>query len=142
MDRSAIRRRELVEILVGSGAKSVTLFLDTCYSGLSRTKDALIASSRPISIVNKTEALPPNVSILAASANDQVSSSLSQVRHGLFSYHLMKGIEGGAGQNADSITLEDLSRYLENHVPISAAKLGRTQSPQLIGDGSLKIVER
>ncbi len=142
LERSAVRRSELVEILVGSGAKSVTLFLDTCYSGFSRTKNSLIASSRPISIVNKTEALPPNVSILAASANDQVSSSLPQARHGLFSYHLMKGIEGGAAQNSGSITLEDLSHYLEIHVPISAAKLGRTQSPQLIGDGSLKVVKR
>jgi hypothetical protein len=142
LERSAVRRGEIIEILVGAGAKSVTFFLDTCYSGLSRTKDALIASARPIRIVNKTEALPPNVSILAASANDQVSSSLPQLRHGLFSYHLMKGMEGGAAENAGSITLGDLSRYIENHVPVSAAKLGRSQSPQLIGDGSLRIVER
>ncbi len=133
---SAIRRKELIVAVAESGAASTTLFLDTCYSGGTRGRDSLIASARPIMIVAKEEAVPPNVTILAAAGNDQLSSSLTAAKHGLFSYFLMKGLEGDAAGADHTITAAKLEAYLADHIPSEAAKLGRAQTPQLIGDGS------
>lgn len=136
LGRTAVRRKELIEMIVGSGAKSATLFLDTCYSGGTRGKESLVASARPIAIAAKDEAIPGNVTILAASANDQLSSSLPAAQHGLFSYFLMKGLEGEAAASDHTITAAKLEAYLAERIPREAAKLGHTQMPQLVGDGN------
>jgi len=139
LERSALRRRELIDMIVESGAKSATLFLDTCYSGGTRGKDMLIASARPILVAAKEQSIPPNVTIFAAGGNDQLSSTLAQAKHGLFSYFLMKGLEGDAAGADHTITAAKLEGYLADHVPSEAAKLGRTQTPQLFGDASRVI---
>jgi len=136
---SAIRRKELIDTVIDSGAASLTMFLDTCYSGGTRGKETLVASARPILITGKDEDVPPGVTILAAARNDQLSNSLSQVKHGLFSYFLMKGLEGGAAGGDHTISAAKLEDYLADHIPPEAAKLGRTQTPQLLGDGGRVI---
>ena len=139
LDRSALRRKELIDMIVDSGPKSATLFLDTCYSGGTRGKETLISSARPILVTAKEQTVPPNVTILAAAGNDQLSSSLAQAKHGLFSYFLMKGLEGEAAGSDRTITAAKLEAYLAEKIPVEAAKLGRTQTPQLIGDGSRMV---
>ncbi|CAA6603783.1 conserved exported hypothetical protein [Rhodospirillaceae bacterium LM-1] len=139
LDRSALRRKELIDMIVDSGAKSATFFLDTCYSGGTRGKETLVASARPIMVKAKDEAVPANVTILAAAGNDQLSSSLTKAKHGLFSYFLMKGLEGDAAGADRTITAAKLEAYLAARIPQEAAKLGRTQTPQLIGDGNRVI---
>jgi len=139
LDRSALRRKELIEMIVDSGAKSATFFLDTCYSGGTRGKESLDSSARPILIAAKEQSIPPNVTILAAAGNDQLSSSLAAAKHGLFSYFLMKGLEGDAAGSDHIITAAKLEAYLGDHIPSEAAKLGRTQNPQLMGDGDRVI---
>jgi uncharacterized caspase-like protein len=99
----------------------------------------LVASARPILIAAKDESVPPNVTILAAAGNDQLSSSLVQAKHGMFSYFLMKGLEGDAAGGDHTITAAKLEAYLADHIPPEAAKLGRTQMPQLVGDGNRVI---
>ncbi|WP_161624993.1 caspase family protein [Paramagnetospirillum caucaseum] len=136
LDRSALRRKELIDMIVDSGAKSATLFLDTCYSGGTRGKETLVSSARPILVAAKEQTVPANVTILAAAGNDQLSSSLTQAKHGLFSYFLMKGLEGDAAGPDRTITAAKLEAYLAEKIPAEAAKLGRTQTPQLIGDGN------
>lgn len=139
LDRSALRRKELIDTVVGSGAKSVTMFLDTCYSGGTRGNETLAASARPMTIVAKELAIPQNVTVLSAAANDQLSSSMAATKHGLFSYYLMRGLEGEAADANGKITLGQLGAYLQKVVPPEAAKLGRSQTPQLSGDGEYEL---
>jgi hypothetical protein len=134
--QSALRRKDLIESMVAAGARSVTLFLDTCYSGGTRGNEMLVQAARPILISVKEPELPSNVTILAASGRDQLSSSLGGARHGLFSYYLMKGLEGEAAGNGRTITAGALESYLLRQVPGEAAKLGRSQVPELTGDAS------
>ena len=137
---SAIRRRSLIADITGAGAASATFFLDTCYSGGTRGGQTLLASARPILVEAKEQNVPPNVTILAAAANDQLSSSLMPAKHGMFSYFLMKGLEGDAAGADHTITAATLETYLAERIPVEAAKLGRVQTPQLIGEGS-RVVE-
>jgi type 1 fimbria pilin len=143
LDRTAIKQSELVSALQAANPKSVTLFMDACYSGQIRTGETLLASARPISIQPKASTFPSNFTVLSASAPEQIASSSPDLKHGIFSYYLMKGMEGEADQNKDGrITVQEMHSYLEDSVGRKAMALNRTQQPQVVGDQSRVLVER
>ena len=74
-------------------------------------------------------------SIFTASANDQTSGSIEEAKHGMFSYYLMKGMEGQADVNKDKkITNGELIAYLQDNVSKEAFSQNRQQDPNLSGD--------
>ena len=136
LSRTAILRSELFKDISKLKPKSVTLFLDTCYSGTSRDDKSLLASARPIRIVSKDVSnRPNNFTIFSAAKLDQISSGFKEVKHGIFSYYLMKGLEGKADANNDrKITNGELHVYLDQYISQKALQLGRKQNPDLAGD--------
>ncbi len=136
LSRTAISRSELFNDIVKLKPKSVTLFFDTCYSGSSRDDESLLASARPIRIVpSEVSNRPDNFTIFSAAKNEQISSGFKEARHGIFSYYLMKGLEGKADANKDKkITNGELHVYMDKHVSQKALELGRKQNPDLAGD--------
>ena len=139
LDETSILRDDL--IASAKGAKTITLFLDTCYSGGTRTAEVLLADARPIAIVPDMGSLPPNVTLLAASSGAQLSSTYEAAQHGLFSYWLMKGLEGDADANRDrKITTGELHDYVVKQVGPMAQRRNRQQDPQLIGDSARVLV--
>ena len=50
LEDSAIQRKELFADIQATKPRSVTVFLDTCYSGGTRNEETLVASLRPIII--------------------------------------------------------------------------------------------
>ena len=136
LSRTALSRTELFAEIINLKPKSVTMFLDTCYSGVSRDEQMLLASARPIRIVaDKQEGIPDNFTIFSASQLDQISSGLKEANHGIFSYYLMKGLEGKADENKDyKITNGELLAYMDENVSQKASELGRQQNPSLAGD--------
>ena len=117
--------------------KSVTVFLDTCYSGTTRGKDTLIAS-RPIAIKAKPQTLPDNFTVLTAAAGDQTAKPLEEAKHGMFSYFLMKGMEGDADANQDNqITAGELHAYVQENV---VQQSSGSQTPELQGDAESVLV--
>jgi TPR repeat protein len=135
LDRSAIKRGDLIDAVIDAGATSAVFFIDACYSGGTRGGETLVTSGRPLSISARERSIPLNVTVITAAGNDQLSSSLPSLGHGLFSYFLMKGLEGEAAGPNRTITTEGLMAYLVSRVPAEAARLGRSQTPQLSGDG-------
>jgi uncharacterized caspase-like protein len=86
---------------------------------------------------------PENFTVITASQNDQISSSNPELQHGIFSYYLMKGMEGDADSNQDGkITLGEMQSYLAENVSRHAAMMSRKQEPQLIGDTNRILVGR
>ena len=99
---SSISRNSFFEEINNLNPKSVTIFFDACYSGTSRDKKSLLASARPIKILKETvNNIPENFTIFSASQLNQISSGLKNGEHGIFSYYLMKGLEGMADTNQD-----------------------------------------
>ena len=133
--RTAISREEIFQIVSKLKPKSVTIFFDACYSGVSRDEESLLASARPLMIVADDQDTPENFTIFSASQLDQISSGLKEAKHGIFSYYLMKGLEGNADSNNDKkITNGELIAYLDENVSQKASELGRQQNPSLAGD--------
>ena len=133
---TALSRTKLFQTIVDLKPKSVTMFLDTCYSGVSRDEQMLLASARPIRIVASDEGeIPDNFTIFSATELDQISSGLKEAKHGIFSYYLMKGLEGKADANKNKeITNGELLAYMDQNISQKALELGRQQNPSFAGD--------
>ena len=135
LEDTAITRNEIIKILQKTNPKTVTMFFDTCYSGQTRNEETLIASLRPVRIVADEQAIPDNFTIFTASANDQTSGSIEEAKHGMFSYFLMKGMEGEADENEDNkISNGELISYIQNNVSKVAFSQNREQDPGMSGD--------
>jgi len=143
ISKTAIHMQEVISDIQSTKPKSVTLFLDACYSGQSRTGETLIASARPLSIKSESRIFPENFAVITASQNDQISSSNPDLKHGIFSYYLMRGMEGDADTDKDGkITLGEMQSYLIENVGRQAGMMNRKQEPQLIGDSNRVLVGR
>jgi hypothetical protein len=143
ISKTAIQMQEVISDIQSTKPKSVTLFLDACYSGQSRTGETLIASARPLSIKSESRIFPENFTVITASQNDQISSSNPDLKHGIFSYYLMRGMEGDADTDKDGkITLGEMQSYLVENVGRQAGMMNRKQEPQLIGDTNRVLVGR
>jgi uncharacterized caspase-like protein len=143
IDKTGISQQELVTMISATQAKSATLFFDSCYSGQTRTGDALLPDARPLSLRSSVSGYPPEFSVLSASATQQISWSSPELGHGLFSYYLMKGMEGVADLDRNGeITFGEMQRYLVENVSRQAALRNREQEPQLIGDENRTLVKR
>jgi len=141
--KTAVSQREIVDALKAAQPKSVTMFIDSCYSGQIRTGETLLASARPVVLKVDEGAYPPEFTVLTASASDQIASSSPDLKHGIFSYYLMKGLEGEADEyRGGTITIGKLQGYLAEKVPRFAMTMGRKQEPQLVGDSNRVLVGR
>lgn len=141
--RTALDQQTIVTAIQAAHPKSVTIFIDSCYSGQSRTGEILLASARPISLKQSASSFPPEFTVFSASAPDQLSSSSPELKHGVFSYFLMKGMEGDADENHDGkITNTEMQNYLRDMVSRQALTLNRKQDPQLMGDAGRVLVGR
>jgi hypothetical protein len=141
IDKTAITQQEINSFLQSAKPKSVTIFLDSCYSGQIRTGQTLISGARPVMLKVDRQTFPENFTVITAGKFDQISSSSPDLRHGIFSYYLMLGMEGKADINGDGqITAGEMQAYLTEQVVRQAGMLNRRQEPQLIGDSNKIIV--
>ena len=137
LEDSAISRERLFADISAANPRSVTVFLDTCYSVTTRGTDMLIAS-RPIAIKALKQSVPDNFTVMTAARGDQTANPLEEAKHGMFSYFLMKGMEGDADANKDNqITAGELHQYVQQNVVQQSS--GR-QTPELQGDANKVLV--
>ena len=134
---TAVSRERLFADIAAANPRSVTVFLDTCYSGTTRGTETLIAS-RPIAIRAKEQIVPEGFTVMTAAAGDQTAKPLEEAKHGMFSYFLMKGMEGDADANQDNqITAGELHAYVQQNV---IQQSSGSQTPELQGDRDRVLV--
>jgi len=130
---------ELYSELNRLSSKSVTVFLDACFSGVNRNNEMLLANARPV-FLEVDNSYTDKVTVFSAAGSKQISSSWPEKKHGLFSYFLMKGIQGDADLNNNKeLTLGELGKYLEDNVSSTAGLLDREQMPSLSTQNENKI---
>ena len=97
----------------------------------------LIAGIKPVMVVSKST-IPDNFTIFTSSSGSEFSRPLEEAKHGLFSYFLMKGMEGEADSNNDnSITAGELHAYVQTNV---IQQSSGSQTPELQGDANRVLV--
>ena len=103
-----------------------------CYRAPPRGRDSNCKRSIAIS-----HSIPEGFTVMTA-AGDQTAKPLEEAKHGMFSYFLMKGMEGDADQNNDNkITAGELHQYVQQNVIQHSSG---TQTPGLQGDSNRVLV--
>ena len=134
---TTVSRDCLFSEIAQANPRSVTVFLDTCYSGATRGKDVLLAS-RPIATRAKEQAVPEGFTVMTAAAGDKTAKPLEEAKHGMFSYCLITGMVGDADTNQDNqITAGEQHTYVQQNV-IQQSSGSRT--PELQGDADRVLV--
>ena len=124
----------LYKSLASMGAKSVTIFLDACFTGETRNSEMLIKNTRPIVIKPTVSDIPEGITIISAASGTQVSGAIEEKEHGLFTYYTLKGLGGRADTNNDSlINASELRTFLAEKVADRAVVDGREQTPYFHG---------
>jgi len=125
-------------------ARSITVLLDACFSGLTRGAQALVPGTRPtILSIEHPALIRRQMAVLSAARDAQVAGDLPEARHGLFTYWVARGLRGEADANSDDvISIAELGRFAEGRVRQTAARLNRDQRPLLVARDSLIPIAR
>ena len=116
-------------------AKSITIFLDSCYSGLARKGESLDPQTRGIKFKSAVAHMPTNFTMISASAANQTALASDDLKQGIFSYFLTRGLAGQADSDSNQrVTYGELIDYLLQKVDKKALSMNRRQQPQLLGD--------
>src|SRR5690606_4505796 len=107
------------------GARSVTVFVDACFSGSGRTtskyRDNSLTGEKGVRIVKPEIDGPwetnPNFTVFTSCNYEETSLGVDAVQTGLFTYFLAGGLKGKADTNNDKkITAFELGRYIQSNV--------------------------
>ncbi|MBI5883221.1 MAG: caspase family protein [Elusimicrobia bacterium] len=137
---TAYPTKRLYEQLAGLPAKEVVVATDACFSGAGG-RSVLAKGARPLVLKVDTDPITAgNITIFAASASDQITSTLEDKGHGMFTYYFLKGLGGEARDASGRVTAQGLQDYLKPKVQDAARRQNRDQDPALHGPGSRELV--
>ena len=109
-------------------AKSITVFLDACFSGVNRNDEAL-AQNKGARLVAKSGMPVGNMVVFAASQGNQTAFVNDKEQHGLFTYYLLKKLQESNGD----VTLDELANYLTSEVNLKSLDIHeKEQIPSII----------
>ncbi|RJR15913.1 MAG: hypothetical protein C4581_11205 [Nitrospiraceae bacterium] len=117
-------------------SEQVVVMLDSCFSG-GGERGVMSQGTRPVSLSVENPILAGGkVFVLASASGTQISSDFDKVKHGLFTYYLLKGMKGDADEDMnDKIELQELYKYVKHNVSETASsELNREQMPVLLPD--------
>jgi len=106
------------------------VFLDSCFSG-SGERSVLAQGTRPL-VPIREPATPRGIMALSAASASQTTGAAEAGGHGLFTYHLLAALGGGADRDRNSdITLAEVADYVSERVAEDARLQNREQTPTL-----------
>lgn len=109
--------------------ENVIVFLDACFSGMSRN-GTFLSNSRGV-VIKPSSTIPQKESLYVLSATHEAETAYpyEEQQHGLFTYYLLKKIQ----KSSECLTLNELSDYvIENVKKTSVVINGKTQTPTII----------
>ena len=119
---------DLYKALGSLPSKSVTVFLDACFSGAKRDGD-MLASARGVAIKVKQNNPTGNMVVFTAAQGDETAYPYKEEGHGLFTYYLLKKLQETKGD----VTLGELGDYIKTQVERqSIVANGKLQSPSIL----------
>ena len=124
-------------------AKSVTLFIDACFSGdsgagmLTRGQSGLTVEALPTKAGKK-------LTVITAAQGDQPASWDEKNQHGLFTHYLLEGLYGKADKNGNQdgkITLAEVKGWLDSEMTYQARRQwSRKQTASVTGDEAAALI--
>jgi hypothetical protein len=149
IDRQGYEINKFYDDLKALKARSVTIFMDACFSGVSRNSEAYKAENlvamkgikiRPV--VGQPWETDPDFTLFSSSDFDQTSLAFDPSETGLFTYFLCAGLQGKADLDGDLIvTSGELEQYVIKNVQETSVKINGLQVPQFHGNRQIPLVD-
>jgi hypothetical protein len=135
---TALPMDEMQNVLARIEAERVTVFLDACYSGAAGGRTFASAKTRTVNVDDiflDRLTRSKGRAIVTASRPSELSIELAELGHGIFTYYLVRGLQGYADNNRDGIvSLQELYEYLAQEVSRKSRQVGGNQHPMLKGE--------
>lgn len=139
-------RKDLLQMAEKNNLSSLTVALDACFSGQSRSGDRLIRQASPLTLsVENSLLLQENATVFTAGTARQVANWYPDKKHGMFTYFFLKGLKGKADLDGDQeVTVQEMERYLTNEndgVPYWSRRIHqRGQVPQVVSQNPNRVL--
>lgn len=132
---TAYKLDELYTALGKLPTKSVTIFLDACFSGADR-QGKMLTSARGIAIKAKPGAPVGNMIVFSAAQGDETAYPYLEQQHGMFTYYLLKKLQ----KNRGNVSYEKLGNYLTTKVSRQSIVInGKSQTPNIISSPDVSV---
>ncbi len=130
-----ISQTELQDLIRRVPARKLVVLLDTCKSGAVSLGFATrgLAEKKALSVLGQAS----GIYLVAASTSRQLALEDKDLGHGLFTWSLLRGLEGKADIDGDkAVTVRELVTFLEAEVArVSKSTFGQEQFPVTHGTG-------
>jgi hypothetical protein len=119
-------------------ARSVTVFLDACFSGNSE-RGMLISSASGLGLEPDVPKVSNRLTVVTAAQGNQLANWDRKARHGLFTKHLLDALNGkadskGYGNSDGKVSLAEVKSYLADEMTYQARfAWNRTQNAYISG---------
>ncbi|MCZ6690411.1 MAG: caspase family protein [Planctomycetota bacterium] len=134
-EATALPLEELVAASSGKTGPRVTLVLDAPFVRRFHGRISGEGDRGSLQQVIEETCLDTNLRVLSACDLGEAGMDLEEIRHGLFTYHLLDGLEGRGDRDRDGeVTWEEAHAFASWMVEEHAAMVGRVQHP-VIYDG-------
>ena len=135
----------MLENLSKVPARSMTVFLDACFSGDS-PKGMIIRATSGISVTPRLPSDSKQMVVITAAQGDQYASWDEEAKFGLFTRYLLEGLRGAAdgedyGNGDNKVTLAEVKAYLDDEMTYQARRrYARKQNVSVQGDPDTVLV--
>lgn len=128
---------ELKALFRCAKARTKLMFADACFAG--DFKNSLTQHSSPNN--NAASRNNSDIAIMLSCKDNEYSIEDGFLRQGIFSYYLVKGLNGAADRDGNSIiTIQELFYYVHNNTLSFSQNVGRSQQPVLFGNFDLRLI--
>jgi len=119
---------QLYKELGEMNVRSVTCFMDACFSGAQRG-NGMVVAARGVAIKAKTDRPTGNTVVFTAATDKQTAYPYEEKGHGMFTYYLLKKLRETKGD----CTLGELGTYISDEVAKQAIVTnGKEQTPVVL----------
>ena len=140
LSKTAYPLQKLYAGLGALKARQVLVALDSCFSGAGG-RSVLAEGARPL--VAKVDVAPASgvrLTVFAAASGSEITGTLKESGHGLFTYYFLRGLGGEASDATGAVGVRALYDYLKPKVQDAASRQNRDQTPVLAGPADGEIV--
>ncbi len=133
---SGYKLDELYATLGNLPAKSVTVFLDACFSGAQRSGDPMESKKNSRAPIIKAKASVPQgkMTVFSAATGDETAFPYEEQKHGMFTYFLLKKLKESKGD----VSYGELSDYISKNVKRNSITINqKSQTPTTISSTSV-----
>jgi tetratricopeptide (TPR) repeat protein len=130
---SGLRLKDIDRLLAATGARRRIIWLDACRNDPEApgSRSSMYAGRTPVEFT-----VSEGTRVLYSTASNRQSYEYDELKHGVFTHFLVKGLQGEAANADGNITFDDLGDYVTASVRDWTIQNGHTQTPRKGGEHS------